>query len=174
MRPLQLWRRLLAIVLLVQSGLTWIVIVNSDYDLVVGVPFTLMWTGANGPVTITLYNASDVHVLTRQPSESVQDTSYTWTPPLSLAEHHVALRLVDSTDGPTFTPRLQIASSTSDSNDDAGGSGGLTTAAKAGLSVGAAAAALVLVLAIAYYVYRKGKFAGAKGGMREGKSQETL
>lgn len=33
-----------------------VTLTNSDYDIKAGEPFTIEWTGADGPVTITLKN----------------------------------------------------------------------------------------------------------------------
>jgi hypothetical protein len=49
---------LLAVLLFVQSTLAALAFTNTAFDLEVGQPFTLTWTGASGSVTITLMDAT--------------------------------------------------------------------------------------------------------------------
>jgi hypothetical protein len=62
--------------------------------------------------------------------------------------------LTSSTASPSFTPAP---------TSEGGSNSGLSTGAKAGIGVGAAVGALALLGVCAFFFYKKGKAAGAKG-----------
>jgi len=53
---------LVAALLILLGGIAQaaVLFTNDEYNIQAGVPFTLTWTGARGPVTITLMNGPDV------------------------------------------------------------------------------------------------------------------
>ncbi|KAK1752184.1 hypothetical protein QBC47DRAFT_433152 [Echria macrotheca] len=92
------WRRLFVALLWVQSTIAAVAFTNTEFDVQIGKPFTLTWTGASGSVTITLQDASSgtsnlKTVLTVV--SSTQSTSYTWTPPSSLSSGTYAFKIAD-------------------------------------------------------------------------------
>ncbi|OIW35311.1 hypothetical protein CONLIGDRAFT_676236 [Coniochaeta ligniaria NRRL 30616] len=77
---------------------------NSQFVVEAGQPFELKWTGADGPVTITLKNGpntalKDVMVIDQNDS----GTSFTWTPPSTLPSDLYAFEIVDSTGVPNYS-----------------------------------------------------------------------
>lgn len=77
---------------------------NSAFVIEAGKPFQLTWTGAVGPVTITLKDGpntalKDVMVI----DQNDTGTSFTWTPPSTLPSDIYAFQIVDSTGVPNYS-----------------------------------------------------------------------
>ena len=113
---------LLLFISVVQAG---VLFTNDEYNIQAGVPFTLTWTGAKAPVTITVMNGPDVDLqevlvidceqhrwplarlypedwrrppLTlsaRTTADKDPGTSFTWTPPSTLPPDSYELRISD-------------------------------------------------------------------------------
>lgn len=82
---------------------------NSAYVVEAGQPFELKWSGATGPVTITLKTGpntalKDVMVI----DQSDSGTSFTWTPPATLPSGIYAFQIVDSTNDPNYSPQFNF------------------------------------------------------------------
>ncbi|KAI1328551.1 hypothetical protein F5Y16DRAFT_150721 [Xylariaceae sp. FL0255] len=72
---------------------------DSDWDVIIGQPFDLTWTGATGPVDIELLTgpANDL-VVAADVADAADGNSYTWTPPDTLASGTYAFRIDDGSD----------------------------------------------------------------------------
>ncbi|AEO71960.1 uncharacterized protein THITE_117183 [Thermothielavioides terrestris NRRL 8126] len=88
-------------------ALAGVVFTNDDYYIYAGQPFTITWTDARGPVTITLMEGPDIDLQEVLVIVSgYQGQEYTWTPPPTLAAGSYELQISDggSTDySPRFT-----------------------------------------------------------------------
>ncbi|KAL2022756.1 hypothetical protein VTK56DRAFT_4572 [Thermocarpiscus australiensis] len=92
---------------------------NSNYDVQEGVPITLQWSNAEGPVTVTLMTGNDPNNL-KKVTDLVVDTteaSFTYTPE-NLPSGTYAFRITDSSGEANYSPRFQYS-----------GTGTLTTSA---------------------------------------------
>ncbi|KAJ2892714.1 hypothetical protein MKZ38_009437 [Zalerion maritima] len=73
-----------------------------------GVPITLNWSGAEGPVTITLKNGASGDLKTVEVITSGQTSgSFTWTPDEDLPTDTYALEITDGTDT-NYTPQFEL------------------------------------------------------------------
>ncbi|KAI0842843.1 Ser-Thr-rich glycosyl-phosphatidyl-inositol-anchored membrane family-domain-containing protein [Hypoxylon sp. FL0890] len=77
-----------------------VTITNSNFDNIeVGKPFEITWSGATGPVTLTLKDGSSDNLQTVGEITSGQTgESYTWVPDSSLSTGTYALEINDGTD----------------------------------------------------------------------------
>lgn len=83
------------------------VLTNSQYEITEGEPFTITWSDAQGPVTLTLVSGPEsnlVPVFTITSGET--GNSYTWTPS-DIPSGTYAIRIEDSTPEANFGPRFQ-------------------------------------------------------------------
>jgi len=86
------------------------ILTNPDYSgITAGVPFTITWSGASGPVTIILKNGpagnlKTVAVLT----DGETDGSFTWTPSKSLPDGTYAFEIKDSS-GINYSPQFELS-----------------------------------------------------------------
>ena len=55
----RLWHRLLLVALSLVHTVVAISLTNSEFNITVGVPFTITWTNAQGPVSIDLLGGED-------------------------------------------------------------------------------------------------------------------
>ncbi|KAK4443133.1 hypothetical protein QBC34DRAFT_213768 [Podospora aff. communis PSN243] len=79
--PRPRWPLLVSLLLLIQTSLA-VVLTNTEYNLQIGVPFTITWTEAAGPVRIDLYGGDDANTLfeIQAIAANVDGTSFIWTP----------------------------------------------------------------------------------------------
>ncbi|KAK5658330.1 hypothetical protein OQA88_2306 [Cercophora sp. LCS_1] len=77
----RVWSRLLVALSLVHTTIA-VVLTNSEYNVQFGVPFTLGWTDAAGPVTIELIGGADSSSLLSLQTlgTNVEGNAFTWTP----------------------------------------------------------------------------------------------
>jgi hypothetical protein len=83
------------------------ILTNSNYDIVEDEAFTIKWSNAQGPVTITLKTGPSTAlktVTTIVADES--STSFTWTP-TDLPSGTYALEITDSSGEPNYSPQFQ-------------------------------------------------------------------
>ncbi|KAK6584760.1 hypothetical protein PZA11_002984 [Diplocarpon coronariae] len=74
-----------------------------------GTPLEITWSGAEGPVTLTLKSGESTNLKTVETIVSGQSgTSYTWTPSTSLPEGTYALQIDDSTGVPNYSVQFAI------------------------------------------------------------------
>ncbi|PBP26280.1 extracellular matrix protein [Diplocarpon rosae] len=74
-----------------------------------GTPLEITWSGAEGPVTLTLKSGESTNLKTVEVIASGQTgTSYTWTPPTSLPDDTYALQIDDSTGTPNYSVQFAI------------------------------------------------------------------
>jgi hypothetical protein len=75
------WPLLASFLLLIQTSLA-VILTNTEYNLQVGVPFTITWAEAAGPVRIDLYGGDDANTLfeIQAIAANVDGTSFIWTP----------------------------------------------------------------------------------------------
>ncbi|WQF77809.1 hypothetical protein CDEST_02823 [Colletotrichum destructivum] len=82
---------------------------NSNYDVQAGEPFTFTWSDAQGPVTLTLKNGPSNNLNTVQVITSGQSgTSFTWTPPSTLASDQYAIEITDGTGTPNYSEQFTL------------------------------------------------------------------
>lgn len=94
-----------------------VTLTNSDYDIKAGEPFTIEWTGADGPVTITLKNGDPLNLQTVDVIDSSDSgSSFTWTPPSDLPTDTYAFEIVDSSGVPNYSPQFQFEGTASPSS----------------------------------------------------------
>jgi hypothetical protein len=170
------------------------VFLNSEFDLQVGVPFTLMWQNAAGPVTLSLLRGTEANLMRVDASDGsdscagmdcpypdpiISDTSltqYTWTPGAGLPVDGYAFMLEDNNEMPGYSQhwilkpananKTELKEDPTSSLDpeptpNAPSSGGLSTAIKAGIAVGAVGVCALLIAA-GILLYRRGKHVGKK------------
>ncbi|KAK2629441.1 hypothetical protein QTJ16_000261 [Diplocarpon rosae] len=78
-----------------------------------GSPLEITWSGAEGPVTLTLKSGQSTDLKTVEVIASGQTgTSYTWTPPTSLPDDTYALQIDDSTGIPNYSVQFAITGGT--------------------------------------------------------------
>ncbi|TPX16726.1 uncharacterized protein E0L32_003667 [Thyridium curvatum] len=79
---------------------------NSNYDITEGDPFTLKWSGAEGPVTITVKSGPETNLKDVMVIDSADSgTSFTWTPK-GLPSGTYAFEIKDSTGVPNYSPQF--------------------------------------------------------------------
>ncbi|ROW11240.1 hypothetical protein VMCG_01403 [Cytospora schulzeri] len=129
---------LLAIVAALPSTLA-VEFTNSDFAVTAGKSFTLTWSDADGPVTITLKDGAstdlkDVEVL----ATGLTGTSYTWTPDSSLTSATYAFEIDDDSGTPNYSPQFQYqgSASASASTTLASSTSGSSTASSTASSTG--------------------------------------
>lgn len=87
-----------------------VILTNSDYSgIEAGEPFTITWSDATGPVTLTLKNgpADDLSTVSEITSGQSGE-SFTWTPSESLPSGTYAFEISDGSDI-NYSPRFQIS-----------------------------------------------------------------
>lgn len=112
-----------------------VTLTNSDYDIEAGKPFTIEWTGADGPVTITLKNGDPTDLQTVEVIDSSDSgSSFTWTPPSDLPTDTYAFEIVDSSGVPNYSPQFQFEGTASPSSSAAASSTASETVASTSAS----------------------------------------
>ncbi|GKT42234.1 uncharacterized protein ColSpa_02415 [Colletotrichum spaethianum] len=105
---------------------------NSDFDVKAGEAFTITWSDAQGPVTLTLKNGPSTNLVTVSTIASGQTgTSYSWTPSSTLPTDQYAIEISDSSSTPNystqFTITTDVTASASVSSAASTASGTITT-----------------------------------------------
>ncbi|PBP21613.1 hypothetical protein BUE80_DR007641 [Diplocarpon rosae] len=86
-----------------------------------GSPLEITWSGAEGPVTLTLKSGQSTDLKTVEVIASGQTgTSYTWTPPTSLPDDTYALQIDDSTGIPNYSVQFAITGGTASPGPSSG------------------------------------------------------
>lgn len=102
---------------------------NSNYNVVAGEPFTLTWSGAAGPVNITLEDGSTSNLQAVEVIDSDDsNTSFTWTPPASLPSDSYVFAISDGTTT-NYSPQFTFVGSASASSSVASSTAASSTAA---------------------------------------------
>jgi len=84
------------------------ILTNTDYSVSAGVPFTITWSGASGPVTITLKNGPSGDLKTVDViADGETDGSFTWTPDKSLPAGTYAFEIKDAS-GINYSPQFEL------------------------------------------------------------------
>ncbi|KAK1600465.1 Ser-Thr-rich glycosyl-phosphatidyl-inositol-anchored membrane family-domain-containing protein [Colletotrichum navitas] len=87
---------------------------NSNYDVAAGQPFTITWSDAQGPVTLTLKNGPSTNLATVQSIATGQSgTSFVWTPPTTLPSDQYAIEISDGTGTPNYSEQFSLATDVS-------------------------------------------------------------
>jgi len=87
---------------------------NSNYDVAAGQPFTITWSDAQGPVTLTLKNGPSTNLVTVQSIATGQSgTSFVWTPPTTLPSDQYAIEISDGTGAPNYSEQFSLATDVS-------------------------------------------------------------
>ncbi|KAL2199904.1 Ser-Thr-rich glycosyl-phosphatidyl-inositol-anchored membrane family-domain-containing protein [Corynascus similis CBS 632.67] len=88
---------------------------NSDFTITEGEPFTLKWTDAEGPVTITLKTGPEENLQTVTVLTSGETgNEFTWTPS-DLPSGTYAFEITDSTEEPNYSVRFPYTGTASSS-----------------------------------------------------------
>ncbi|KAK1981292.1 Ser-Thr-rich glycosyl-phosphatidyl-inositol-anchored membrane family-domain-containing protein [Colletotrichum cereale] len=108
---------------------------NSNFNVEAGKPFTITWSDAQGPVTLTLKNGPSTNLVTVQSIATGQSgTSFTWTPSSTLPSDQYAIEISDTSGGPPnysaqFSLATDVTASASVSATATTAASGTTTAA---------------------------------------------
>ncbi|KAK2046980.1 hypothetical protein LZ31DRAFT_551776 [Colletotrichum somersetense] len=109
---------------------------NSNFDVEAGKPFTITWSDAQGPVTLTLKNGPSTNLVTVQSIATGQSgTSFVWTPSTTLPSDQYAIEISDGTGTPNYSEQFSLAT---DVTASASASASATTAASSAASTTAA------------------------------------
>ncbi|KZL70179.1 extracellular matrix protein [Colletotrichum tofieldiae] len=82
---------------------------NSNFDVQAGEPFTITWSDAQGPVTLTLKNGPSTNLATVQTITSGQTgTSFTWTPSSTLPSDQYAIEISDGSGTPNYSGQFTL------------------------------------------------------------------
>ncbi|KAK2030874.1 hypothetical protein LX32DRAFT_637749 [Colletotrichum zoysiae] len=112
---------------------------NSNFDIEAGKPFTITWSDAQGPVTLTLKNGPSTNLVTVQSIASGQSgTSFVWTPSTTLPSDQYAIEISDGTGPPNYSEQFSLAT---DVTASASASASATTAASSAASSAASTTA---------------------------------
>ncbi|KAK4105335.1 hypothetical protein N658DRAFT_503497 [Parathielavia hyrcaniae] len=105
------------------------VLLNSNYDIEEGEPFTLMWNNAQGPVTITLMTGDPNNLdVVRDLTSGVTGSQYTFT--LSgLPSGNYAIRITDGSGEPNYSPLFAYSGTGSLSSTSASSSATISSSA---------------------------------------------
>ncbi|KAK2065811.1 hypothetical protein LY76DRAFT_599902 [Colletotrichum caudatum] len=83
---------------------------NTNFEVVAGKPFTITWSDAQGPVTLTLKNGPSSNLATVQSIATGQSgTSFVWTPSTTLPSDQYAIEISDGTGTPNYSEQFSLA-----------------------------------------------------------------
>ncbi|RYP54348.1 hypothetical protein DL768_000922 [Monosporascus sp. mg162] len=118
-----------------------VILTNGDYSgIEAGEPFTITWSDATGPVTLTLKNGPEDNLSTVSEITSGQSgESFIWTPPESLPSGTYAFEISDGSDI-NYSPRFQISGGAASGSSTASLTTATTSASASSASVSTSSA----------------------------------